>query len=185
MAAIIKCKVRNQIYLYESVSYRDEEGKVRNRRRIIGKIDPVTGEHIYKPAYIEEKGLAVIADTAQEVKLYTVSDIKRSTVKEYGVFLLLDEIARQIGLAEVLTTALPGMWKDILNLAFYMVASGEPALYCEDWLYKTECYPCGGLSSQRISEMLVNITSGERMSFFEHWCEYRCENEYMALDLSD
>ena len=69
MSAIIKNKVGNHIYLYESESYRDKEGNVRNKRRIIGKVDPLTGQHVYKPEYIEENGLESIEDSAQEVRL--------------------------------------------------------------------------------------------------------------------
>ena len=184
MSAIIKNKVGNHIYLYESESYRDKEGNVRNKRRIIGKVDPLTGQHVYKPEYIEEKGLESIKDNAQEVRLYTVNDIKESVVKEYGVFYLLNAISEQIGLADILNKTMPCMWKEILNLAFYIVASGDPALYCEDWLYKSECYHSRELSSQRISELLTTITHGERMSFFESWSEYRCENEFIALDIT-
>jgi len=79
---------------------------------------------------------------------------------------------------------MPSILKEILNLAFYIVASGEPALYCEDWLYKSERLSSKELSSQRISELLATISLGERMSFFEHWSEYRRENEYIALDIT-
>jgi len=57
MSAVIKSKSGNNPYLYESESYRDTDGKVRNKRRIIGKVDSVTGQYIYKPEYIEEKSL--------------------------------------------------------------------------------------------------------------------------------
>lgn len=55
-------------------------------------------------------------------------------------------------------------------------------MYCEDWLYKTEHFSEKALTSQRISEILSNLTHGERMHFFEKWSEYRSENEYIALD---
>jgi transposase len=42
----------------------------------------------------------------------------------------------------------------------------------------------GELSSQRIRELLLALSQGDRMSFFEHWSEYRCENEYIALDIT-
>jgi len=32
-----------------------------------------------------------------------------------------------------------------------MVAIGEPAMYCEDWLMKSESLPCGNISSQKIA----------------------------------
>ena len=184
MAAIVKSKTGNHVYLYESESFRDENGKVRNRRRIVGKVDPVTGEYVYKPEYIEEKGIDAIGIGAHEAKLYSVRDVRQSIVKEFGVFYLLNNIANQIGLTSAMETAIPTMWKEVLHLAFYLVASGEPALYCEDWLYKTENELGKELSSQRISELLLMLSQGERMSFFEHWSEYRCENEYIALDVT-
>jgi len=184
MASIIKCKVRNQTYLYESESYRDDSGKVKNRRRIVGKVDPATGQHVFKPEYIEEKGLGALGESAQEARIYTANDVKQSVVKEYGAFHLLGGIVEQIGLSSVLSKAMPNSWKSVLSLAFYMVASGEPALYCEDWLYKTESYEGVALSSQRISELLTGITADERMNFFEYWGKQRMESEYLALDIT-
>jgi transposase len=186
MASIITNKVGNHVYLYETESYRAKDGKVKNKRRIVGKVDPDTGLHVYKPEYIEEKGIDSLKGGTHEekTKLYTVNDVKMSRIKEYGVFYLLNEIAAQTGLADVMKTAMPEIWQEVLNLAFYIVASGEPALYCEDWLYKSECYQSGNMSSQRISELLVTITNGERMGFFESWSEYCCENELIALDIT-
>ena len=184
MAAIIQSKSGNNIYLYESESYR-ENGKVKNRRRIIGKIDPATGVRVFKPEYMEQKGITTFDDNiANDQRLYSVNDIKQSRVKEYGVFCLLDEIAKQIGLTQVLTDAIGDTYQEILNLAFYITASGEPALYCEDWLYKSEHYPGKPLSSQRISELLLSLTPGDRNAFFESWIEHRRENEYIALDIT-
>ena len=139
MTAFIKSKSGKYVYLYESESFRDQEGKVKNRRRIIGKVDPVTGQYVYKPEYIEEKGIHIMDAGTHDTKLYTVNDVKQSMVKEYGVFYLLNEISSQIGLKDVLAKAMPTIWKEVMHLAFYIVASGDPALYCEDWLYKTEC----------------------------------------------
>ena len=184
MTAIIKSKSGNNVYLYESDSYRDKDGKVKNKRRIIGKVNPTTGQHEYKPEYIEEKGINSIDSGVHNAKLYSVNDVKQSVVKEYGAYYLLKEISSQIGLTDVLNRTMPAICEEVLHLAFYIVASGEPALYCEDWLYKTESSLNRELSSQRISELLVTLTLGERMSFFEHWGEYRCENEYIALDIT-
>jgi len=183
MSSIIKSKSGNNVYLYESESYR-EGGKVKNRRRIIGKVDPISGQHVFKPEYIEEKGIHTLGDTVQETKLYTVNDVKQSITKEYGAFYLLNEIAEQIGLTDALASVMPTAWKEVLNLAFYVVVSGEPASYCEDWLYKSECHPCKKLSSQRISELLVTLSQSDRLDFFERWGEFRCENEYIALDIT-
>ena len=184
MSSIVPCKVGKHTYLYESESYRNEEGKVRNRRKCVGKVDPVTGQHIYKPEYIKEKKLHMTTEAAANTEVYSVMDVKHSVVKEYGVFYLLDEISKKIGLTDILIETMPSLYKDILSLAFYIVSTGEPAMYCEDWLNKSESYSEKVLSSQRISDLMMNITNDERMNFYERWGEYRCEKEYVALDIT-
>lgn len=39
-------------YIYLAEAYRDKNGKPRQRRKAIGKIDHVTGQKIYKPEYL-------------------------------------------------------------------------------------------------------------------------------------
>lgn len=43
MSSIVRNKVGRYTYLCESESYRNEEGRPRNRRVLIGRIDPRTG----------------------------------------------------------------------------------------------------------------------------------------------
>jgi len=69
--------------------------------------------------------------------------------------------------SQVLKSALPRLWEKVTTLAFYMVSTGEPAMYCEDWLAKSESLPCGNMSSQKISELLSAIGVDERMLFYE------------------
>ena len=53
MSSIVRQKVGNKLYLYESTSFRNAEGKPRNNRVLIGKVDPVTGNPVYKPEYLQ------------------------------------------------------------------------------------------------------------------------------------
>ena len=47
MSSIVRQRVGDKIYIYESVSYRNEDGKPRNKRVSIGKVDPsVTSQEI-------------------------------------------------------------------------------------------------------------------------------------------
>lgn len=184
MATIVTCKVGNHTYLYESESYRTKDGKVRNNRRIIGKLDPATGESIYKPEYIAEKGLHLEQSKVAETPIYSATDVKQSNVKAYGAFYLLNEITKSTGLEQVLMKVFPSLYLEILNIAFFVISTGEPAMYCEDWLYNSESHPGKVLSSQRISELLNNITNGDRMEFYELWGKHRSETEYVALDLT-
>lgn len=185
MSSIVKRKIKNQVYLYESESYRNEEGKPRNKRTLIGKIDPQTGDTIYKQEYINRmSGMNVQIGASVVEKRFSVSDIRNSTLKEYGAFYLYECIAKETGLYSILTETFPNHWKEIFNLACYLVSSGEPVMYCEDWISKTEAFPCKAMSSPRISELLKSISIEERMEFFERWNKHRSEQEYLALDIT-
>ena len=184
MASIVRNKVGNHTYLYESESYRDSDGKPQTRKTSIGKIDPVTGEPVFKPEYLERVRGTDKQPALGDIKQYSENDIKNSSIRDFGAFYLLEAISNEIGLIDVLRTSLPATWEKVITLAFYMLSTGEPAMYCEDWLLKTESMPCGSMSSQKISELLTAISNEERMTFYEKWGELRSELEYLALDIT-
>lgn len=174
MASIVHQKVGDKIYLYESTSYRNAEGKSRNKRVPIGKIDPTTGQPVYKPEFLARMEAAGAILEVAAAQSFTVDDIRRSSVLEFGSMYLLQSIAQQIGLLDALQSALPSSYQEIFTLACYLVTSGDPFLYCEEWLSKTSCPDdIGSLSSQRISDLLQAITPDQR-----------CEQEYLALDIT-
>lgn len=185
MSSIIKQKVGDKVYLYESVSYRNENGKPRNKRIIIGKIDTSTGNPIYKPEYLARMAEAgtpieILATNTQ----FSVEDIRRSHIKEYGAFYLFKNIAEMVGLSSSLKNAMPKYWQEIFMLACYLVSSGDPFMYCDEWIRSTSCFTVGNMSSQRISELLIAVTPDMRESFYQAWCRYRSEQEYLALDIT-
>lgn len=187
MASIVRQKVGNRTYLYESVSYRNAEGKPRNRRVPIGKIDPTSGQLIYKPDYLARMAAsgAIRESAAASVTTFTSEDIRQSSVLEYGSMYLLQSIAQQIGVLDALQSALPAVHHEIFTLACYLVLSGDPFLYCEEWLSKTSCpEDIGSLSSQRISDLLQTVTPEGREAFYQAWCRLRSEQEYLALDIT-
>ncbi|MDD2402891.1 MAG: IS1634 family transposase [Clostridia bacterium] len=185
MSSIIKQKVGNKIYLYESVSYRNTDGKPRNKRTPIGKIDSVTGDPIYKPEYLVrmiENGTPV--DIPATNMKFSIDDIRNSSIKQYGSFHLFKNIAESTGLTSSMENSIPKYWQEIFTLACYLISSGDPFLYCEDWIHSTECLSVGNMSSQRISELLIAITPKERETFYQNWCKCRSEQEYLALDIT-
>lgn len=185
MSSIVKQKVGEHIYLYESISFRNAEGKPRNKRIAIGKIDPKTGQPIYKPDYLARMELN---DTPVELppaeNYFSETDITRSSIRDFGSFHLFKAIALRSGLLGVLTSTFPHIWKEIFTLTTFLVSTGDPFMYCEDWLDTAESFDVGNLSSQRISELLVSITSRERDSFYKNWCKVRSEQEFLALDIT-
>ena len=184
MSSIVRLKNGDRIYLYESFSYRNEKGQPRNKRLCIGKVDPATDQPIYKPEYLERMASAGHPVAHSPAVSFTIDDIHRSHIREYGAFYLYRTLAERIGLLNVLRNALPYCWEEVFNLAAYLVSTGEPFSYCEDWLASTEALPVGPMTSQRISELLANITKDERDDFHHLWCEHRSEVEYLALDIT-
>ena len=185
MSSIVRQKVNNKIYLYESHSFRNAEGKPRNSRTLIGKIDPVHGNPVYKPEYIarmSENGTPV--EISSFTPVFSKEDVRSSSVKEYGAFYLVNNIAQKTGLLASLEEAAPTLWQELFMLACYLISSGDPFLYCESWISDTECLPVGNMSSQRISELLMAMTSEERELFYQSWCTLRSEQEYLALDIT-
>jgi transposase len=183
MACIVKNKVGNNTYLYESVSYRDKHGKPQNKRVIIGKLDPKTGQHRYKQEYLEKmvsEGTPVPIDPPVS---FSVQDIQSSCIKELGAFYLYTQIAEKTGLREVLQNIFPTKWQSIFDLACFLVSTGEPFMYGEDWLSKTEGYP-EYLSSSAISALLQSIGHQDQEQFFSAWAKCRSEQEYLALDIT-
>jgi len=184
MSSIVTNKVGKYTYIYESESFRDNNGKPQTRKTPIGKIDLKTGQPVYRPEYLERAQGTDRQPKISDKQSYSVDDIRQSQILEYGVFNLLSRISEQIGIGEVVKNVFPDLWESILSLVFFIVATGEPAMYCEDWITKNESYDCGSMSSQRISELLIKITHGQRLDFYEKWGNYRNEQEYFALDIT-
>ena len=66
MSSIVQVKVGKYTYLYESESYRNENGEPRNNRKIIGKVDPATGRYIFKQEYLERMNFDASMGTSQK-----------------------------------------------------------------------------------------------------------------------
>jgi len=185
MSSIVRQKVGDKIYLYESTSFRNNNGQPRNKRKTIGKIDPATGQPVYKPEYLERmsaEGHPVAITPA--ASSFTIGDIHQSSIRDFGAFYLYQKLSEQMGLQSVLQKALPDYWEEVFNLAAYLISTGDPFSYCEDWLASTEAFPVGAMTSQRISELLASITKEERDEFYHLWCLLRSESEYLALDIT-
>ena len=87
MSSIIKQKVGNNTYLYESVSFRNDDGLPRNKRTLIGKIEASSGRPVYKPEYLDRMAACghPIAITPAAPS-FTVHDIHQSSIRDFGAF---------------------------------------------------------------------------------------------------
>jgi transposase len=172
-------------YIYLADGYRNSEGQVRQNRRPSGKINPKTGQKVYKPEYLEERRLAgqpVEIPTTE--KMFSVDDIRQSSVRSFGSFCLYRSLGETLGLSSALRQAVPDTWQELFMLACYMISTSDPLMYCDDWLSGTESYPVGSMSSQRISDLIRSITSKQQQDFYQTWYAANSEDEYLALDIT-
>lgn len=184
MSSIVEVKVNGHTYLYESQSYR-EQGKPKNRRKCIGKVDAASGKHHYKPEYIEKMRKAgTPVEVAETDKVYSASDLQSSAILEAGLMHLLTISSERIGLTKALAGALPRFWKEVFMLACHLVRGGGAFHHVSEWIERADSLPVGSLSSQRISELLAAIAPSDRDNFYRLWCAARSEEEYLALDIT-
>lgn len=185
MSYLFEQKVGKYTYIYECTAFRNENGSPRNRRVIVGKIDPVTGERVFKDSYISrvnKEGSTIAPD--DNTKQFSIEDVRQSSVRECGMFHLLRCIAEKNGLTDALNESFPGMWREIFMLASFLVTTGEPFMHCAEWLENTEGLPVGDMSSQRISDLLSAVEPEYREKFYMAWCAIRSDKEYLALDIT-
>lgn len=159
-------------YVYEATSTWDKEKKQpRNKQVCIGKLDPDSGAFIpskrLNPEQAAVRDPAVTADT-----------------KVIGQAVILDRVVDDLDLGRVLRKAFPDTWRQILSMAYYIAVRGGPLSYCESWS-KNHDHPCGtSLSSQRISDILRNLTEDGQKTFFKEWGRKMAERDYLYYDIT-
>jgi len=164
MSYKVRQKVGNNIYLYEVTAYWDTKLKQpRQKRVILGKIDPKTGK------LIPSKNRAQIRNC-----------------RDFGAFHLCQHASQETGLSSILEKSFPEHWKDILTCAFFDVIERKPLYLCEPWTLSSQTIADTTLTSQRISELLKDIAGMDReqMTFFHQWTRHRSEREYLAFDIT-
>ena len=161
MSFLVEQNINGTIYVYQSVGYWDKEKKqARHRRVCIGKKDAATGEIIPSK-----------------------STSPARSCRDYGNFYLLNWIADQIGLIDVVKEQFPDVWNEILTCAYYEVSERKPLYLCESWSQSTTTIDDVTLPSQRISDLLHDIGTRDRdrVSFFRAWAKKRSEQECLPL----
>jgi hypothetical protein len=55
-------------------------------------------------------------------------------VKVFGVTYFINNLAKQIGLLDILKSVFPTLWNFILTLVSYIISSNKAMLYCKEWV---------------------------------------------------
>jgi len=160
-----------KVYIYSVESYWDKTKKApRNRQRLIGSLDPVSGAFIPrkpKPAP-GEKAMAGVTAQCHVV----------------GPALLLEKLTADLELATLLRKCFPNDAERILCAVYFIVQKGLPLSHCETWCVNHRHPHEGILSSQEISKLLDVITEADRQRFFSFWLKKISGREYLCYDIT-
>jgi hypothetical protein len=173
VSSITRQRVGKYIYLYESTSYWDKEKGPRNKKVSIGRIDPKSGEPVYKPEYLARK---ILQSTPNQQVSRNLDELCRkellealNSIKDFGVSYFLLETTTKLGLYDVLKHSMPQHCKEVLALACYLVACDKAVMYCDDWISYNDGFDVNDMSSQRVSELLMSITYQEPKTARRSW----------------
>lgn len=167
MAFIIEQEAKGRIYVYKVVSYWDKDKKQpRQKREYLGRKDPITGE--------------IIRTSKKGVKKFVKA-------LDFGNTFFLQEIAKAIGLTDVLKEAFPYRYKDILTLVEFKVSEDSPLYLASYWAESSYVLSRSkDIVSQRISELLEDIgrAVGNRQRFFREWSMKVGEVKVIYFDIT-
>ena len=179
MTVVFQMDTRSGItYAYDSIStWNKEKKQSRSKRTLIGRLDKETGEIVPTDGRMKKgkvpKPPARIKQPAKCTRLF------------FGATYLLDAIGDKLGVTEDLRRCFPDTYKQLLSVAYYLILEGKNPLYrFEKWgaIHK---HPYGeDISSQRSSDIFMEITDDAVQQFFRLQGKRRTEQEYWAYDIT-
>ena len=182
MAIVYQKDKRSGItYAYESISRWDKEKKQsRATRRLIGRVDELTGEIV--PTKGTRKPKAEPEPQIAKPGPVPSIDVSRQFC---GATYLFDAIGEELGVIADLKACFPKTYKQILSIAYFMILESDSPLSRFPKWAALHRHPYGkDIPSQRSSELFASITEEERQRFFNLQANRRIEKEYWAYDIT-
>jgi len=182
MALVKQLDKRSGItYVYDSVSYWDrEKQQPRSKRKLIGKLDLVTGEIVPTDGRGKHRSQQHNDNNPAKRGPVPVTHTERLF---YGATYLFDQIGSVTGVTADLKACFPSTYKQILSIAYYLILEDQNPLFRFKKWAKLHRHPYGeDIPSQRSSELFQSITEEAKMQFFRLQGKRRVEKEYWAYD---
>jgi len=165
-------KVGNHRYAYSiGKGFRNAKGQPSSEQTGIGKL---THDGMLIP---NDNYFAIYASHPSE-------RIEIDSILNFGDFYLLDSLAKDIGLAQVLDNVFGNTGDEILILAIYMSLTGQALYRCDGWCRETLTGREKAMTSQKCSRILSGLVERKRMDFFRAWVHARQQQEYLAYDVT-
>lgn len=168
-------------YAYENEAYWDKEKQQsRARRKLIGRVDPDTGEIVPTRPY--KKGNKTDQVPTVKPGPAPISEYHRCF---YGASHLFDRIGETTGITEDLRSCFPETYQRIQSIAYYLILEQNNSLSRFSHWQKMHIHPFGqDIPSQRSSELFQSVDEEARMKFFKKQGKRRIEKEYWAFDIT-
>ena len=167
-------------YVYESASYWDKEKKQpRSRRKLIGRLDPETGNVVPTDGRGKRRAQMHPDNPAKRGPVPVV----RTERLFFGATYLFDQIGAVTGVTADLKACFPHTYKQILSVAYYLILEDQNPLFRFKKWAALHRHPYGkDIPSQRSTELFQSITEEAKMQFFRLQGKRRAEKEYWAYD---
>ena len=151
-------------YAYENEPYWDKEKQQsRAKRKLIGKVDPETGEIV--PTRTYRKKEKPVADSPAKPGPVPIVKMQRSF---YGATYLFDQIGKETGVEADLKACFPDLYKKLLSIAYYLILEENNSLSRFSHWERLHIHPYGeDIPSQRSSELFQSIEEAKSLLFFQ------------------
>jgi hypothetical protein len=172
---IFRPHANGTVYVYYTLrAFRNSKGKPTSEVAAIGKKDPDTGRLIPNKRYFELFPPLRLRDEP-----LPVAD------KNHGTVFVMDALTRKIHLRACLKKAFPGIWREILTLAYFLATDGDIELWSDaeaDTLDEPRLpFSLGSLQSTAIIDAL---RPRAQKTFFKCWASLRLDNDYQCFDIN-
>lgn len=176
---IIYVKNKNgTTYVCEDTAFWNKEKKMPyHKRKTIGKLGP-DGGIIYNDKYKAREEIENLKSKEEGL----VPEVSRTTL--VGQRMVLDKYASELVLPRILKSVFgKDMSEKILALAYYLICRGKALSNSPDWL-EDRGFGNLGITTQRISELLKEITADRRNTFFADWIRSNAKSDSVLFDIS-
>lgn len=183
MAIIKQYDKRSDItYAYEATYHWDKEKQQsRSKRKLIGRVDPETGEIVPTDGRCRKDKLPI--PTHKVLAKRGPKKVTASKHMYYGATYLLETFSEELGLTADLRACFPDSYRQLLSIAFYLMLEDNTPLYRFEKWHMTHKHPFGeNITSPRSSELFASITDQQISDFFRLQAKRRIEEEFWAYD---
>lgn len=168
-------------YAYDNEPYWDKEKKQsRAKRKLLGKVDPQTGEIVPTRSYTKRNRSE--QDRTAKPGPLPIKEYRRSF---YGATYLFDQIGQATGITADIKSCFPDSYRKILSIAYFLILEENNSLSRFSHWQKLHMHPYHkDIPSQRSTELFQSIDEENRMTFFRKQGKRRIEKEYWAFDIT-